>query len=231
MKRQRSKFRKTVIFDANSPLPKEMSEKFDPGVLIHFLLGKYRQPKEEERVFLFMDLKGSTPVAEKLGHVRYSQFIQACFADLTESVSRHQAEIYQYVGDEVVLTWRMETGLAGANCVETYFHFRQTLTRRANDYLKTYGVVPEFKAGLHMGRVTVAEVGILKRDIAFHGDVVNTASRIQSKGNAFGKPLLLSASLAGRLGQHGDFGVEAIGTVTLRRKATGVNLYSLEKRE
>ena len=92
-------------------------------------------------------------------------------------------------------------------------------------------MVPEFKAGLHMGRITVAEVGILKRDIAFHGDVVNTASRIQSKGNAFGKPLLLSASLAGRLGQHGDFGVEAIGTVTLRRKATGVNLYSLEKRE
>jgi len=111
-----------------------VSEKFGPGVLIHFLLGKYYQPKEEERIFMFMDLKGSTPAAEKLGHVRYSQFIQACFADLTESVSRHQAEIYQYVGDEVVLTWRMETGLAGANCVEAYFHFRQTLTRRANDY-------------------------------------------------------------------------------------------------
>jgi adenylate cyclase len=38
--------------------------------------------------------------------------------------------------------------------------------------------VPEFKGALHGGNVVVSEVGKYKSEIAYHGDVLNTTSRM-----------------------------------------------------
>ena len=43
---------------------------------------------------------------------------------------------------------------------------------------KKYRMVPEFKAGVNSGHVTVAEVGELKKEPAYQGDVLITAARI-----------------------------------------------------
>ena len=69
------------------------------------LTGHYRRPRHEDRVFLFMDLAGSVTAAERLGHKRYSEFIQECFQDLTMVALKYGGRIYQYVGDEIVMTW------------------------------------------------------------------------------------------------------------------------------
>ena len=84
----------------------QVNKKYGPGVLVPLLLGKYRNPQEEERVFMFMDLKSSTTTAEKLGHLQYSAFIRDCFSDINEVLLSFHAEVYQYVGDEIVVTWR-----------------------------------------------------------------------------------------------------------------------------
>jgi adenylate cyclase len=89
----------------------QMGQRFGPEVLLKMILGRYRKPREEERVFMFLDLKSSTRIAEKLGHVLYSQLLQACFADVSQVVINTRAEIYQYVGDEIVLSWSMQEGL------------------------------------------------------------------------------------------------------------------------
>jgi adenylate cyclase len=62
----------------------QVAEKFGQGVLLSFLLGKYHRPKEEDRIFMFIDLTSSTTYAESLGHLRYSELIQDCFFDLTD---------------------------------------------------------------------------------------------------------------------------------------------------
>ena len=85
--------------------------------------GKFYNPHEEERIFMFLDLVGSTTIAEKLGHKTYSHFLRHCFHDLTEIVLKYQAEIYQYVGDEVVLSWKEKNGLERMNCIKTFFAF------------------------------------------------------------------------------------------------------------
>jgi adenylate cyclase len=99
----------------------QVSDKFGQGILISFLLGKYHRPKEEDRIFMFMDLKSSTTFAEKLGHIKYSQFIQDCFFDITDIITKYDAEIYQYVGDEVVLSWSIEEGIEQGHCIKTFF--------------------------------------------------------------------------------------------------------------
>ena len=61
----------------------QVNRKFGPGNLLKMTTGKYCTPKIENRIFMFMDLRGSTAIAEKLGHNKYSKFMQNCFHDLT----------------------------------------------------------------------------------------------------------------------------------------------------
>ena len=140
-------------------LIRQMNAMFGPGTLVKIMIGKYHQPKEENRIFMFLDLKSSTTYAERLGHILYSELIQDCFYDLTDTVQQHGVEIYQYVGDEAVLTWTIGEGLKNLNCLEAFFSFEETIQRRANYYFNKYDLVPAFKAGVNLGLVMVAEVG------------------------------------------------------------------------
>jgi adenylate cyclase len=207
---------------------KQIDRKFGPGNLKRMLLGKYYQPKEEERIFMFLDMRSSTTIAEKLGHIKYSQLIQDCFKDIN-AVVPFQAEVYQYVGDEVVLTWELEKGLKNANCIHAYFAFIERLSERKNYYLEKYNLLPEFKAGANFGMVTAAEVGEIKRVIAYLGDVLNTAARIQSKCNEFGRDFLISKKLMDALPDNSPFIFEKIGELELRGKKEMVGVFGVKK--
>jgi adenylate cyclase len=208
----------------------QVSEKFGQGVLIDFLRGKYHRPREEDRIFMVMDLKSSTAHAERLGHLRYSRLIQDCFYDLTDVVLRFRATVYQYVGDEVVLTWSSTHRRDTANCLRIFFAYKHALDERRTHYEATYGFVPEFKAGLNGGRVTVAEVGEIKKELAYHGDPLITASRIQGKCNELGSQVLLSEELAREIGPVADIDVSRIGRTELRGKREPVILYEAKPR-
>ena len=202
-------------------------EKFGKGVFFKMLLGKYKDPKEEKRIFMFLDLKDSTTIAEKLGHFRYSQFIQDCFYDLNEVVPKFDAEIYQYVGDEAVLSWPYKKGLANNNCVHLFFAFQRQKLGRADYYSEKYGVVPQFKAGLHGGDLMVAEVGIVKKELAYHGDVINTSARIQGECNKYKVPILISEALLKNLRLGDSLSSKSLGTALLKGKQKEVNIYTL----
>ena len=206
-----------------------VNQKFGPGVLWNMFIGKYRNPREEERVFMFLDLKSSTMIAEKLGHIKFSRMIQDCFADLTPVVTKHRVEIYQYVGDEAVLSWPLEDGLDNNRCIHCYFDYMEVLSVRSNYYLKEYGIAPKFKAGVHLGKVIVAEVGLIKREIAYHGDVLNTTARLQGKCNALKQQLLISNSLLQYLQPDEKIQSRFLAEELLRGKKQTVGIYGVTK--
>jgi adenylate cyclase len=205
-----------------------VSDKFGQGVLLNFILGKYHHPKEENRIFMFMDLKSSTTCAEKLGHIKYSELIQDCFFDLTDVVVKNDANIYQYVGDEIVLSWDFDKGLKNNNCIDIYYDYMNVIKGKSKHYIGKYGLIPEFKAGLSIGYATVAEVGELKKELAYHGDVLNTASRIQGVCNKYNKPLLISEDLESELELNAEYKKELVGTVELRGKLKPIKIFSIE---
>jgi adenylate cyclase len=205
----------------------QVNDKYGQGILISFLLGKYHRPKEENRIFMFMDLKDSTTHAEKLGHIKYSQLIQDCYIDITDIVTRYKAKIYQYVGDEVVLSWEIKSGSEKGNCIKTFYSYDSLLKEKSEYYRSVYGVVPEFKAALNMGLVTAAEVGEVKKELAYHGDVLNTAARIQGKCNEFGCKLLAAEEVKNALDSNTEFEFKFIGNVALKGKAESVNIYEV----
>ena len=108
---------------------KQMSRKMGQGVFVNFISGKYLQPREEERIFMFMDLNSSTTIAEKLGEVRYHDLLNDYFFDVTGSILSTKGEIYRYVGDEVVVFWDMASGLENANCIRTFFYALEEVKR------------------------------------------------------------------------------------------------------
>ncbi|WP_051315340.1 adenylate/guanylate cyclase domain-containing protein [Algoriphagus terrigena] len=206
----------------------QVNKKYGPGVLLPLLLGKYQNPREEERIFMFMDLKSSTAAAEQLGHLRYSAFIRDCFSDINDVLFPFRAQVYQYVGDEIVVMWPAGEGLSDHRCVRFYFACKRQFQNRAEHYLKNYGFLPVFKAGVHLGKVTAVEIGEVKKDIAYHGDTLNTAARIQSVCNEYGKDFLVSEYLLDRAGASPYLITENLGMILLRGKTERVGVVSVD---
>jgi adenylate cyclase len=207
---------------------RQISSKFGPGNLWKMITGKFHHPREEDRIFMCLDLKSSTTIAEKLGHIKYSQMIQDCFNDLP-IVEKNDAEVYQYVGDEVVLSWPVVKGIQNSNCIKAYFNYVNYLQFRKEYYQELYGLQPEFKAGVNLGKVTVAEVGAIKKEIAFHGDTLNTTARIQGMCNQMQKRLLISESLKDKLEASGEYIVAPMGVMHLRGREKEIGIFSVEE--
>lgn len=205
----------------------QVNKKYGPGILLPLLLGRYREPKEENRIFMFMDLKASTTIAEELGHLKYSAFIRDCFSDINQVLYPYRAQVYQYVGDEIVVTWPESEGIKNHFCIEFYFACQRQFQSRSKYYLLHYGRLPHFKAGAHAGIVTAVEIGEVKRDIAYHGDTLNTAARIQNVCNDYGKNFLISKVLLNRTGPHPDMKTEELGDIQLKGKSSMVGLVSV----
>ncbi|MEM8846230.1 MAG: adenylate/guanylate cyclase domain-containing protein [Bacteroidota bacterium] len=197
------------------------------GNLYKLFLGKFYTPNEEKRVFMFLDLQSSTELAEKLGHIKYSMLVQECFNDLGTAIS-DKAEIYQYVGDEAVITWKLNEGIENQNCLKAFYNFKKLLAEKEEFYKKNYGCVPFFKAGVHMGIVTVTEVGKYKKEIAYHGDTINTAARIQGKCNELRSELLLSEALKNELPSK-RFQYTEMGAVALKGKKGKVTIHAVSE--
>jgi adenylate cyclase len=90
--------------------------------------------------------------------------------------------------------------------------------------------VPKFKAGVNLGPVTVAEVGVVKRDIAYLSDVLNTAARLESMCREHGAELLITETLKEALPKADDLCCEPIGELELRGKSKRISVYRVEPR-
>jgi len=205
------------------------NEKFGSGVFFNILIGKYRTPKEEKRIFMFLDLQASTTIAEQIGHFKYSELIQDCFYQLNRIVNKYDAEIYQYVGDEAVLSWKYKNGLKKNNCVNLFFHFQNRIQKKEAYYLTKYNFVPVFKAGLHGGNLIVTEVGSVKKEIAYHGDVINTSARIQGECNKYNELFLCSNVLIEDLSLKNNYNTEFIGDIELAGKEVRRKISAIRK--
>ncbi len=197
------------------------------GTLLRFVLGYYHRPRLENRFFLFIDLIGSTHLAEQLGALAYQRFLNGVFQAASDPISDHQGEIYQYVGDQMVVTWTEAAGTGGrkgaVRPLECVFALKQALADLAPAYLTEYREAPAIRAALHYGEVVVGEIGDAKRDIAFHGDVLNATARLEGVAREHQGFFIASAVALDRLkgpdGWPSDFTYQRLGPLPLRGKS------------
>jgi len=198
-------------------------------VFRNILLGRYHRPVEEERIFVFIDLIGSTAYAQAHGDLRAQAFLAAIFAALAEPVRRHGGSVDDYVGDMALVTWPLEAGVRDGRCVACVFAFLDHIQADAEAWRRDFGQVPAFRAALHGGGVVTAEVGVDRHKISYFGDVVNTTGRIESLCRTLGAPLLISSDLLDRMSALPD-GIRArpLGAHALKGRGQTLTVMSLE---
>ena len=198
------------------------------GVLFNFIAGRYRRPRIEECVLLFIDMESSTAIAERLGETGFLDFLNRFIADVTGPIVAQFGTIHKYVGDEIIVSWPLAAGIRDGHCVRACFDALAKLSAFADDYIRDFGCRANFRAALHCGPVVIGELGIVKMEIAFLGDTMNTAARMQQTCRDTGHRVLASAALVDRLSALPP-GVtkRPVGELRLRGKQNEIALYAL----
>ena len=205
----------------------QMSRLIGERTLLDILLGRYHRSRTEERFFLFVDIIGSTPLAERIGPDAVHRFLGEVFRLASDSIDDHRGEVYQYVGDEIVITWTVAEGRDGARPLACFFAIEQALAQAAPEFEREFGAAPRLRAALHAGPVIAGEVGGSRRAIVYHGDVMNTTSRIEHATRDLERQFLVSGDALERLADLDGIALDDLGLQRLRGRAEAVRVYAV----
>ena len=207
----------------------ELTRLIGGRVLLNIILGRYRHPTREERVLMFLDLAGSTSLAEALGEVRMQELLTRFFFDIDEAIVTYAGEVHAYVGDEVIVTWPLTAQVSAGRCFECFFAIEDRIAELADSYQQEFGSIPRFRAALHAGPVVISECGNSRRQIAYFGDTLNVTQRLQEHCKVVGRPLLVSADLLSRAPPAFGLQIEALGSAKLRGRSAAVDVFAIER--
>ena len=198
--------------------------------LWHLFTGRYHTPKVERRVFLFADLADSTGTAEALGPTVYSAYLRDVFRDMSEPILATGGLVYQHAGDAVIVSWRFHRAIRGGACVRCFMGIADALERNGDRYERTYGRRPRVRGAIHGGAVVATWVGEAKRELAFHGDTLNTVARLQGLASSLDRPLLVSEALRSHISIPG-YQTERLGAFDLRGRKVPAEVYAVSRVE
>jgi adenylate cyclase len=197
-------------------------------VLLNFITGRYHAPVEENRFVLFVDIAGSTGLAERLGGIGIHRFLDRTFRLLTVAVVDTRGEVLNYVGDEVIVTWPERNGAIDCRPLRCFAAMRDELSRASNELEREFGASPRIRGSLHFGPVIVGEIGDIKRAIVFNGDVMNTGARLEELSRGVEGGFLASRAAMARFNSAPPFAVRDLGQLPIRGRADGIDVVGLD---
>lgn len=201
-----------------------------PRFLVALVTGRYRRPRSEERIVLFLDLHDSTRHTERLGNEDFHRFLNQVFFDISDAVLTTGGEIYRYIGDEIIITWPLARGARDAAGIRCFFAIEDALARQRTKYLRAFAIEPRLRGAIHAGAVVVGEMGDLKREIVMIGDTMNTASRIEDMCRVTGHDFLASAAVLEAVScLPPGINAQALGEVSLRGREADIELFALNR--
>jgi adenylate cyclase len=196
--------------------------------LMNFATGRYHSPVTENRFVLFVDIAGSTGLAESLGGPAIHRLLDRTFRLLTLSVVDYRGEVLNYVGDEVIVTWPERDGAIDCRPLRCFVAMRDELARAGSQLEREFGVVPRIRGSLHFGPVIIGEIGDVKRAIVFNGDVMNTAARLEELSRQVDGGFLASRAAMQRFSSAPPFAVRDLGRLPIRGRADGIDVVGID---
>jgi adenylate cyclase len=196
--------------------------------LLNFFTGRYHSPVTENRFVLFVDIAGSTGLAEQLGGIAIHRLLDRTFRLLTLSVVDYRGEVLNYVGDEVIVTWPEREGAIDCRPLRCFMAMRRELAAASGQLARDFGSAPRIRGSLHYGPVIVGEIGDVKRAIVFNGDVMNTAARLEELSRKVDGGFLASRAAMERFGSAPPFAVRDLGRLEIRGRADGIDVVGID---
>lgn len=195
---------------------------------LNFVTGRYHTPVEENRFVLFVDIAGSTGLAERLGGIGIHRLLDRTFRLLTLAVVDYRGEVLNYVGDEVIVTWTERNGAIDCRPLRCFAAMRDELAHASSQFEHEFGVAPRIRGSLHFGAVIVGEIGDIKRAIVFNGDVMNTAARLEELSRSVDGGFLASRTAMQRFHSTPPFAVRDLGRLAIRGRADGIDVVGID---
>jgi adenylate cyclase len=205
----------------------QVSNLLGPRTLISFFTGRYHEPLQENRFVLFVDIAGSTGLAERLGGIGIHRFLDRTFRLLNGPVVDYQGEILGYVGDELIVTWPEKAGAVDARPLRCFVAMREALARAAPRFARDFGAAPEIRGSLNFGPVIVGEIGDIKRAIVFNGDTMNIAARLEELSRTVDGGFLASRAAIERFDRATPHGLRNLGAMPIRGRADAIEVMGL----
>jgi adenylate cyclase len=122
-----------------------------PRAFLNFFIGRYHTPVEEKRFVLFVDIAGSTGLAERLGGIAIHRLLDRTFRLLTVAVVDYRGEVLNYVGDEVIVTWPERGGAIDCRPLRCFVAMRDELSRASGQLEREFGAAPRIRGSLRAG--------------------------------------------------------------------------------
>ena len=125
-----------------------------------------------------------------------------------------------------MLSWK-NTPLHKIRCLKFIRQAYFILKRKENRYIKRYGFAPSFKTGIHAGEVTAGVIGVVKKDLVYSGDTLNTTARIRGKCHDLSQQFVLSGDFLHEFHTPHSFSITEIGEMEFKGREEKEKLYSL----
>jgi adenylate cyclase len=218
----------SVVFLISANLVLGITNIIGPRAFLYFITGRYHSPLEENRFVLFVDIAGSTGLAERLGGVAIHRLLDRVFRLLTLAVVDYRGEVLNYVGDEVIVTWPERGGAVDCRPLRCFAAMRDELAGASSQLEREFGAVPRIRGSLHFGPVIVGEIGDVKRAIVFNGDVMNTAARLEELSRNVDGGFLASRAAMERFSSAPPFAVRDLGRLPIRGRTDGIDVVGID---
>jgi class 3 adenylate cyclase len=196
--------------------------------IFYLLIGKYHRPVWERKVFMFLDIKGSTNLVDTLGPEKSKLLFGKFMFDASKPITDNGGEIYRYQGDGFVATWNWEVGLTPDGIFQAVDDLYATVERERAEYEKSFGVCPDFRAGIHGGEIITCEEGDIRRNIAFYGDTINIAARMETKAKEAGVDCVVTSDVAKLFRDTADR-LNKLGEESVRGIKRNITIYGFNR--
>lgn len=133
---------------------------------------------------LFLDIRGFTPLSEKLTPPELVDTLNTMFNMITETTLRNRGTIDKFIGDAAMILFNAPLDVENhpVMAVKTAYEIQQSMNKIRDEILERYGVEVNVGIGIHTGNVVVGNIGsYLRVDYTAIGDNVNIAARIESQ--------------------------------------------------
>jgi adenylate cyclase len=200
--------------------------------LLKFLSGRYPQPRREIRAFIFIDVRDSTSIAERIGDFRFHAYINEAMSLVDNAAMDTGGEVHDYIGDQAMLIWAASNANAKtASPLAFFILLEERLSKAQARFRGEFGEELAFRAAAHARPVSVGEIGDIKQKIVYLGDTVNTAARLEQIARERDERAILTEQVLARWPLPPTLTATRVGAFQLRGKAEAVEVFRLERAE
>ena len=207
-----------------------LSRFFSPAILGEVVRHGHELGRSRRLItVLFSDIRGFTPIAERLAPEEVAEFLRDYMTDMADAVFKHGGTVTQFVGDEIMALYNapFDQPDHAAAAVRTALEFQERIKSLSDRWAARCGAALRNGVGINTGEAVVGIVGSQQRvEYGAIGDTINLGSRLEGLTKEFPTPIIISESTYQAVKDL--FVCRFLGEVTVKGKEIPVKIYGVE---